>query len=201
MLKVYGVANSRAHRTLWMLEELGVEYEHVKTNFATRETRTPEYLAVNPNGHIPALEDGDTILWESMAINLYLAKKFAGPLSPSSLADEGHALKWSVWAMTEVEPLLVTGLRHSVMLPPEQRDPAKRAAVVSSLNAPLGVLAAALEGRDSLLGGDFSVADLNVSSVLTWAPIVGVEIARYGAVGPWFERCVGRPAFTRAQQR
>ena len=73
-LKIYGVALSRAGRTLWLAEELGLPYEHVKTTF-TGGTRTPEYLKINPNGRIPAIDEDGFTLWESMAINLYLAKK------------------------------------------------------------------------------------------------------------------------------
>src|SRR3989442_14149767 len=114
MITVYGVPGSRARRTLWMLEELGVPYEHVKTNFATGDTRVPDYLKINPNGHIPALRDGEVTLWESMAINLYLARKYDKGFWPKSIADEGHAFKWSVWAMTEAEDPIITALVHRV---------------------------------------------------------------------------------------
>jgi len=76
MLKIYGVARSRAFRVLWMARELGLDYEHVKVDFASGETREPGFLALNPNGHVPVIDDAGFILWESMAINLYLAKKY-----------------------------------------------------------------------------------------------------------------------------
>jgi glutathione S-transferase len=74
-----------------------------------RATRAnPEYVKVNPNGHVPALEDDGQVFWESMAVNLYLAGKYGkAPLWPSSVADHGHAYQWSLWAMTE-ERLRVT---------------------------------------------------------------------------------------------
>ena len=90
MIKLYGVPGSRAMRSLWMLEELGVPYEHIKTNFADGGTRKPDYMKINPNGHIPALQDGDVTLWESLAINLYLARKFDKGLWPKTAAAEGH---------------------------------------------------------------------------------------------------------------
>src|SRR5262249_40964833 len=96
MIKVYGVAMSRAFRPLWLLEELGVPYEHVKTSFIG-ETRTPEFLRLNPNGHIPVLQDGDLTLWESMAINLYLARKYDKGRWPKTVEGEGRAYQWSVW--------------------------------------------------------------------------------------------------------
>src|SRR5262249_42043568 len=100
-ITVYGVTRSRTLRVLWMLEELGLPYEHVKTNFATGDTRSPEYLAINPNGHVPALRDGDTTLCESMAINLYLARKYDKGLWPRTVEDEGRTFQWSLWVMTE----------------------------------------------------------------------------------------------------
>src|SRR5215472_18407626 len=115
-LKIYGIALSRAGRTLWMAEELGLRYEHVKTTF-TGGTRTPEYLKINPNGHIPAIDEDGFTLWESMAINLYLAKKHgAGRLYPTGLQDEARAWQWSFWGMTEVERPAMTALFNRVVL-------------------------------------------------------------------------------------
>ena len=91
VLKIYGVALSRAGRTLWMAEELGLPYEHIKTTF-TGGTRTPEYLKINPNGHIPAIDEDGFTLWESMAINLYLAKKQAPAGSIRPGLKTRHAL-------------------------------------------------------------------------------------------------------------
>src|SRR5262245_39410304 len=107
MIKLYGIRQSRAARSLWCLEELGVPYEHVPIHFAT-DAKKPEFKAINPNGKVPALVDGDVTLFESMAINLYLVKKYdkAG-LQPKSLEDEARAIQWSFWGMTEIEPSLL----------------------------------------------------------------------------------------------
>ncbi|HEU0216841.1 MAG TPA: glutathione S-transferase N-terminal domain-containing protein, partial [Stellaceae bacterium] len=75
-VKIYGVPRSRAFRTLWLAKELGLDYENVMIDFADGGTRQPAYLAINPNGHVPAIDDNGFVLWESMAINLYLAKKY-----------------------------------------------------------------------------------------------------------------------------
>src|SRR3984893_17585104 len=74
-LKIYGIPRSRAFRTVWMAKELGLDYENVPIGTGGEESRTPQFLAINPNGHIPAIDDDGFIVWESMAINLYLAKK------------------------------------------------------------------------------------------------------------------------------
>src|SRR6266571_8430592 len=84
-LKVYGVPGSRAYRVLWMVNELGLDYEHVPVHFGDGSARTPEYLAVNPNARIPAIDDAGFKLWESMAINLYLAKKHDKGFWPKTL--------------------------------------------------------------------------------------------------------------------
>src|SRR5262249_16344573 len=119
-LKVYGVAGSRAYRVLWMVNELGLDYEHVPIHFRARSARSPEYLAVNPNGRIPAIDDDGLKLWESMAINLYLAKKHA-KLWPSTLEGEAQALQWSFWVMTEVEEPALAALLHRMFLPEDMR--------------------------------------------------------------------------------
>ncbi len=201
MIKLYGVPMSRAARPLWMLEELGVPYENVPTHFATGDTRKPEYLALNPNGHIPTLQDGELVLWESMAINLYLARRYDKGLWPHSVADEGRVYQWSLWAITELEGPLLTYLMHSALLPKEQRDPTKASEAVAQLAKPLGVLEGALAGRDVLVGQAFGVADLNVASVLSWARLVKLDLSKWPRVDAWLARCLERPAAKRVREK
>jgi glutathione S-transferase len=199
MVKLYGIRASRAFRPLWMLEELGVAYENVPTHFAT-DTHTAEFLKLNPNGHIPVLVDGETVLWESLAINLYLARKYgAGTLWPASVADEGRTFQWSFWAMTEVEGPLLAALLNRRVLPKEQRDAAAAAAGEAKLAGPLGVLEGALRGRPYLLGAAFSAADLNVASVMSWIGLAGIDIGRWPLVAAWLQRCTERPACKKAR--
>lgn len=198
MIKLYGVPGSRAMRSLWMLEELGVPYENIKINFATGDTRKPDYLKINPNGHIPALQDGDVTLWESLAINLYLARKFDKGLWPKTVAGEGHVFKWSIWAMTEAEEPVITALLHRVLFPQDQRDEAKAADAAQRFNTPLKVLDGELAGKNYLLGDAFTVADLNVTSVISWAPMAGLDLSSAGNVVAWMQRCTARPAYGKA---
>ena len=197
MIKLFGVPRSRAMRSLWMLEELGVPYENVKTDFATGETRQANYLKINPNGHIPALQDGDVTLWESLAINLYLARKYDKGLWPKTIAGEGHAFKWSIWAITEAEEPVLTTLLHRLFLPESQRDAAKADDAARRFETPLRVLDGELAGKTYLLGDDFTVADLNVASVLSWAPMGGLDLGKGANVAAWMNRCTARPAFTK----
>ena len=99
-----------------------LEYENVPIHFADGSAKTPEYLAVNPNGRIPAIDDNGFKLWESMAINLYLAKKHGSDLLPKTMEDEAQAIQWSFWAMTEVEKPALAVLLHRFFLPDDQRD-------------------------------------------------------------------------------
>jgi glutathione S-transferase len=198
MIKLYGVPRSRAMRALWMLEELGVPYENVKTNFATGDTRQPEYLKINPNGHIPALQDGDVTLFESLAINLYLARKYDKGFWPKTVAGEGHAFQWSLWAMTELEEPLLTVLLNRVFFPPEQRDAKKGDDAAIRFKTPLAVLDGALAKRPWLAGDDFTVADLNVASVLSWAPLAGLDLAGAPRAKAWLDKATARPALARA---
>jgi glutathione S-transferase len=200
-LKIYGVARSRAFRTLWMAKELGLDYEHIKIDFATGDTRRPEHLALNPNGHVPVIDDDGLILWESMAINLYLAKKYGRDgFYPARLVDEARAWQWSFWGMTEVERPVLTALFNRAILPEDKRDPAAADAAEKTLAAPLKVLDGALAQSANLLGDRFTVADLNVASVLSWARPAQIDMSPFPKVGEWLKNCAERPAARAARQ-
>jgi glutathione S-transferase len=197
MITLYGVPRSRANRCLWMLEELGVPYEHVRTMFGPTGSRTSDFLRINPNGHIPALTDGNMTLWESLAINLYLARKYGPALWPASVDDEGRAYMWSVWAMTELEGPVITAFLNRVMLPEGQRDEAAAQAAAERFRAPLGVLEGALAGKEYLVDDRFTVADLNVAGVLMIAPLAGLALDGAPSTQAWLTRCTQRPALAR----
>ena len=200
-LKIYGVARSRAFRTLWMAKELGLDYEHIKIDFATGETRTPGHLALNPNGHVPVIDDDGFILWESMAINLYLAKKYGRDgFYPSRLVDEARAWQWSFWGMTEVERPVLTALFNRAILPENERDPAAADAAEKTLAQPLKVLDGALERSSYLLGDRFTVVDLNVASILAWARPAQIDFSPFPKVAEWSRNCAERPAARAARQ-
>ena len=199
MIKLYGVPRSRALRSLWMLEELSLPYENVKITPAS-DTRTPEFLRLNPNGHVPVLQEDGLTLCESLAINLYLARKYDKGLWPRAVEDEGRVFQWSVWAMTELEEPIITALRNRVLLPPEQRDAQKAEEAAQRFVAPLKVLDGALAGKTYLLGDTFTVADLNVASVLMLAPLASLNLSSAASAQAWLGRCTSRPTLARAQQ-
>jgi glutathione S-transferase len=200
MIKLYGVRQSRAMRSLWALEELGIPYEHVPTDFAS-DAKKPDFLAINPNGRVPALVDGDVTLFESMAINLYLARKYDKQgLYPKSAGDEARAIQWSFWGMTETELALQQVLLNRIFLPQAQRDEALAKAGEEKLAQPLRVLDGVLAGRKYLLGDAFTIADLNLASVLAWALFVKLDLSKTPNVARWLGECCARPAFAKAQR-
>jgi glutathione S-transferase len=105
-ITLYFAPGTRATRIAFLLEELGVPWEKVTLDLAQREHKSPDYLAINPNGVVPALKDGDTVVFESVAIALYLADRFAekGLAPPPGSALRGRYLSWMVWSMTTLEP-------------------------------------------------------------------------------------------------
>jgi glutathione S-transferase len=167
--------------------------------FAGGSAKTPEYLAVNPNGRIPAIDDDGFKLWESMAINLYLAKKHGRVLLPKTLEGEAEAIQWSFWVMTEVEKPALAVLLHRVFLPKDQRDAKLADEGERLLQKPLTVLDQRLATTGYLVGPTFTVADLNVASVLSWARIGGVGFTEFPRVDRWLAGCLQRPAAVKAR--
>lgn len=196
-LKVYGQAQSRALRTLWMVEELGVEYEHVPVTFA-EGSKEAAFLEVNPNGRIPAIDDNGFRLWESMAINLYLAKKYGGELAPKDLEEDALANQWSFWVMTEVEKTLLQALFHTLGFMGADKSHEKAAEYLEELERPFRVLDAHLSDREYLMADRFTVADLNVASVLVWLSMARADLSKHPNLERWFRHCTGREALSRA---
>lgn len=200
-LKIYGMLRSRASRNVWLCEELGIPYQLVPVIQAYRladpaasdaplNTRSPAFLEVNPNGHVPTMDDDGLVLHESLAINLYLARKHGGPLAPGDLREEGLTGMWTLWAATEVEP-------HSVVIVQNAgKDHGAVDEAASKLPGPFAVLDAALrEGGGFLVGGRFTVADLNLAEVIRYAQPVSSLFEASPNVKKWIEACQARPAF------
>jgi glutathione S-transferase len=192
-LRIYGIARTRAFRALWMAKELGLDYEHDPVEIGDDGARTPEFLAINPNGRLPVIVDDGFVLFESLAITLYLAKKHSlGRLYPGTLEGEARAWQWSLWAVTEVDRGVNIWSLHAVRLPPEERDAAKRAEALKVLVSPFKVLDAAVSKQPYLLGNDFTVADLNVAAVISRA--IEMDLSAVPNLKAWLTRCLERPA-------
>ena len=192
-LRIYGIARTRAFRALWMAKEVGLDYEHLPIEIGDAGARSPEFLAINPNGRLPVIVDNGFVLFESLAITLYLAKKYSnGNLYPSTLEGEAKAWQWSLWAVTEVDRGVNIWSLHAVRLPPAERDPVKRNEALKVLAAPFKVLDAAVAEQKYLLGNDFTVADLNVAAVVSRA--IDMDLSAVSNLKAWLTRCLERPA-------
>jgi glutathione S-transferase len=190
-LRIYGIARTRAYRALWMAMELGLDYEHLPIEIGDAGARSPEFLAINPNGRLPVIVDDGFVLFESLAITLYLAKKH-GKLYPGALEGEARAWQWSFWAIAEVDRGVNIWSLHAVRLPPEERNAALREEALKVITAPFQVLDAALARTPYLLGNDFTVADLNVAAVISRA--IDMDLSHVPHLKTWLTRCLDRPA-------
>lgn len=201
MIQIYGNYTSRTLRCLWMLEELALDYELIEIDHRTNAIQTEEYAKVNPNQTVPTLVDENFVLWESMAINLYLADRYDGGFRPKSPEAAGKSYQWIFWAMMELEHLLLTALRHRAMYPEEHRDPAKADEAEAALHKPLRVLNDALADRNYLVEEGFGVADLNVACIVGWSESAKVSLAGCTNIGRWLDSCRSRTAWRRVQDK
>lgn len=196
-LTIYGIAASRTSRPLWVAQELGLDYEHIAQVYEGGATHTPEFLALNPNGHIPVIDDDGIVVWESMACALYMAERFQGP-DGASLAAQNHAeraeiLRWSFWAVTECESDALTFLMHRIAMPEDRRKPELAQQADRRLAPVLQVLEQHLHSRSHVAGERFTVADICVASVLAWVQRADAMVA-CPRVADWLQRCLARPA-------
>ena len=194
-LKIYGIPRSRATRTLWMAHELGISFDLIEVQPGPEGSRKPEYLRLNPNGQVPFIDDDGLILWESLAINLYLAKKHGGPIGPANLAEDGQMTMWGFWTVNEIEPQASTVLYNTAERPEAERSAAALTTALNALQAPLNVLERKLqEGSGYLVGRRFTVADLNVISCLFYLRFAPQILADKPAIRAWYDGAMARPA-------
>ncbi|MFP1632730.1 glutathione S-transferase family protein [Zhengella sp. ZM62] len=214
MLKLYGTLNSRASRVVWLALELGTEFVHVPVVQASRlahptgpdaplNTASPAFRQICPMGTIPVIDDDGLVLAESLAINLYLARKARhSPVAPRNDDEDGLAVMWSLWAATMCEPHGVAILVNRVIRPPEERDDDALGTAIAAMEAPLRHLGEALEtGEGYLVGKRFTVADLNAAEVLRYAQPAGALFDPHPGVSDWLSRCQSRPAFREMMSR
>ncbi len=197
MLRIYGSPNSRALRTVWMAAELGLEYDHKDWLPRSPDTQTPEYRAVNPNARVPTIDDDGFILAESLAINLYLAKKHK-KLYPADPQHEALAWQWSLWETDRLDRQIVTYVRNFVALPEAERKPELAAAAWKEVAPAFDVLETALTKAEWLAGPAFSVADLNVAGALYRA--LSIDVSKWPHFDAWLKRCWDRPAAKQARK-
>jgi glutathione S-transferase len=198
MLKIYGIPRSRAFRCIWAAEEAGQPYEVIPVGFLPG-FKLERPVAINPNNKIPALEDGALVLFESLAINLHIATKAGAPLMPAG-DDASRVMQWTLWSATEAEPHVMRWSYNAYIKPEAERLPAEAAAGREALDARLAVLEGELAARPFLVGAGFTVADLNLASVLYGSWMNGYDYRRFPKVKAWLDACLTRPAALAARK-
>jgi glutathione S-transferase len=198
-ITLYFAPGTRATRIAFLLEELGVPWEKVTLDLAQREHKAADYLALNPNGVVPTLKDGDTVIFESVAIALHLADRFAekGLAPPPDSPLRGRYLSWMVWSMTTLEPPIGDVYLERTK-PAEQQSGRTVDAALERFRASAQVLEGALAGP-YLLGDTFSAADVMVGCVLSFAGMLGM-LESHPRLRQYVASITERPAYLRAMQ-
>ena len=195
MLKVYGTAKSRTARVLWVLEELGVPFEHVNA-----APRAAEVLAVNPSGKVPVLEVDGAVIPDSTAIMQFLADRHGALTYPAGTVERARQDGHTHFILDEMDAILWTAARHSFILPEERRCPEVKDSLKWEYARSLERLAERLGDGPFLMGEVMTVADILAAHCLIWG--IGAKFpAPEGALAEYLARMRARPAFARAMAR
>ena len=202
MLKIYGAAHSRAFRVIWLAEESGLPYEHIPLTFGVENAQCKEswYLALNPNGRLPTIDDDGFIMWESTAINLYLAEKYKSSLFPLTFEGKGRLLQWAFFIANDVEPPLITVLRNRVVFPPERRNPMLADEGESTLRSKFAILEQQLVKTPYFGGERWDMSDFMVACVLYILTRLTLNMNEYPHLDAWLKTSIERPAARRARK-
>jgi glutathione S-transferase len=207
MLTIYGIYRSRATRNFWLLNELDLAFDHVPVvqcykladptaPDAPLNTLSPEFTAISPASAIPVLKDGDFVLAESLAINLYIARKAGGPLAPADNQENALMEQWALYGMTAIEPstlaIMYVHAEGRAGTPAGQTEIAAR---LDTLRRPMAALQTHLAAARHMVGQRFTVADINMAEILRYLQAEAAFLAEYPAVDQWLKTCQSRPAF------
>ena len=198
-MKLHFAPNSRAGRILWLLEELGLEYEMNRMDFHPKDLKSDEHRARHPLGRVPVLDDGDVSIYESGAIVEYvMARHGDGGLKPAVEAKEfPEYLQWFHYCEGMVMPPVNTIVVQTVLLPPDRRDETALKQAQKLLSRAVAPVDAALEGREYLIG-DFSAADIMLGHSLFMSNRLGQVSDELANLKAYVERIAARPAFQTA---
>lgn len=197
MRELWGRANSiNVMKALWCLDELGLEYERRDAGMAFGVVDTPEYRAMNPNGRVPTLRDGDLVLWESNAIVRYLCERYSpGDLSPADAGERAVADQWMDWQQTSLLADVTFIFWGLVRGKKENQDPALIKAASGRLGDLWTMLDEHLAQHDYVAGARFTMGDIPLGTfVWRWANL-DIERPRLEHVAAWHERLKQRSAF------
>lgn len=197
-IRIWGrTTSSNVKKVLWLADELKLNYERIGADMKFGDIDTPAYREINPNARVPAIQDGDYVLWESNSIMRYLAMKYRGEaFYPADPAMRASIDRWLDWQLSTVIPVEVPVFWGTIRTLPEKRDAAMIAKNAEKLVAVWKILESQLEGRDYCAGNQFSIADI----------ALGILVHRYFAnpfiphadlprLAAWVERLRPRPPF------
>ncbi len=198
-MKIYHAPNTRSVRIVWLLEELGIPYELEKFKLGDPSMRSPEYTKVHPMGRVPALQDGDTTIFESGAIVQYVLARYGnGRMVPDAAsADFPQYLQWLHYAEGMIMPPVNIIVVETILLPPERRNQVNVDRATKLLSRMLSAVDAHLQGREFLAGG-FSGADIMTGHACTVARRLGADVSDKPNVAAYIDRLNARPAMQRA---
>lgn len=194
MLRIFGrVSSINVQKVVWCAREAGVTFERIDAGGKFGGLDKPDYLARNPNGKIPMIDDDGFVLWESNAIVRYLAAKHAnGSLSPSELAARADADRWMDWQATELGPAMRDAFWQLIRTPEAEREMTKVAASAQASERLLALLDAHLSTRSYVTGTSFTMGDIPLGlQVHRW---FGLPLERrpHANLSAWYERLRGR---------
>ncbi len=199
MLKLHFAPNSRAGRIVWLLEELGLDYEVNRMDFHPKDLKSDEHRERHPLGRVPVLDDGDVSIYESGAIVEYvLARHGDGGLKPAVDSPEfPEYLQWFHYCEGMVMPPMNTVVVHTMLLPPDRRDETVLGQAKKLLGRAIAPIDKALEGRDYLIG-DFSAADVMLGHSLYMSNRFGEVSDEMANIKAYLGRVEAHPAFQKA---
>ncbi len=200
MLTIHGFPMSpNTRRALFGLEEHGVPYELVTVDLMSGEQKSAAYLALNPTGRVPALVDGDFVLWESNAILEYLSALHPErALGAQTARETGEMARWMYMSAAHLSPNVARIFAHTIRLPEAQRIPRIVEEARGEVDRCLAAMAGRLSGREYLLDR-FSLAEIAIAPTLGAAPMLGIDLARFPPVAGWMKRITARPAWQKLQ--
>ena len=198
-MKLYFAPNTRAVRTAWLLNELGLDYEIERFTLGDKAMRAPEFLAVNPNGRVPVLEDGDVRISESTAIAQYLVARYGdGRLAPAVDAPDFPVyLQWLHYGEGMLMAPMGNFVVETILLPPERRSEEHANRAVKLLGRLLMAVDRHMEGRD-YLAGDFTAADTITGHACMMSERCGIDLGPMPNLAAYVERLRARPALQAA---
>ncbi|MBC6417000.1 MAG: glutathione S-transferase family protein, partial [Rhodospirillales bacterium] len=199
MLTVWGRrSSSNVQAVLWGLTELEVPFERIDAGFRYGVTDTPDYRAMNPNGLVPTVKDGDALpLWESGAILRYLANRYAPEAFwPADPAARAQVDMWAEWSKLNIASRFTGPIFWRVVrTPPSKHNPYAIAAGVKGFEAALTIAERRLAGQAYLASKDFTLADIQFGHCLYRYYDIAIERGRFSAVRRYYEALAERPAF------